>query len=318
MKKASRSKTTSVSRVVVVGSLNLDYFARVETLPRPGETVAAERLTRFRGGKGANQAIAAARQGCRVALLGAVGTDEEGGSYRRALEEEEGICTDHLRTARGETGSAFITVDRHGENMIVVAPGANAELRRCDISRSAAEIESCALLLGQFEVPPTSLIEAARIANQSNAMVVINPSPFLPLFPWEEILTDVIVANGAEAEALLGFRPDPAADSAVRGRLHDLRARALVVTRGGDETLAFTEDGEAFTVPVLPVLPVDTVGAGDAFAGCLAARLAQGETLKNAVRAANCAGALTTLGAGAQNPVPNRDQVERHLPFLDP
>lgn len=317
MKKASRSKTRPASRVVVVGSLNLDYFTRVETLPRPGETIAAERLTRFRGGKGANQAIAAARQGCRVSLLGAVGTDEGGGSYRRALEEE-GICTDHLRTAPGETGSAFITVDRQGENMIVVAPGANAELRRIDISRSAPEIESCALLLGQFEVPPASLIEAARIANQSNALVVINPSPFLPLFPWEEIRTDVIVANAAEAEALLGFRPDPSADSAVRGRLQELRAHSLVVTRGGDETLAFIQDGEGFAVPVLPVLPVDTVGAGDAFTGCLAARLAQGETLKNAIRAANCAGALTTLGAGAQNPIPNRDQVERHLPFLDP
>jgi len=317
MKKATRSKSKPLSRIVVVGSLNLDYFTRVEFLPRPGETIAAERLNRFRGGKGANQAIAAARQGCEVTLVGAVGTDEGGGSYRRALEEE-GIRTDHLRTAPGETGSAFITVDRQGENMIVIAPGANAELRRSDITRSAPWIESCALLLGQFEVPTAALVEAARIANRCNALVVINPSPFLPTFPWEEIRTDVIVANETEAEALLGFRPELSAVSEVRARLHELRADALVVTRGGDETLAFTREGEVFTVPVLSVLPVDTVGAGDAFTGCLAARLAQGETLETALRAANCAGALTTLGAGAQDPIPDRDQVERHVQFLDP
>jgi ribokinase len=147
---------------------------------------------------------------------------------------------------------------------------------------------------------------------------VINPSPFLPTFPWAEIRTDVIVANETEAEALLGFRPELSAVSEVRARLHELRADALVVTRGGDETLAFTREGEVFTVPVLSVLPVDTVGAGDAFTGCLAARLAQGETLETALRAANCAGALTTLGAGAQDPIPDRDQVERHVQFLDP
>ncbi|MDH4411224.1 MAG: ribokinase [Verrucomicrobiales bacterium] len=316
MKKAARSKTKTSCQVVVVGSLNLDYITRVEHLPRPGETIVADKMARFRGGKGANQAIAAARQGCEVTLVGAVGFDEGGDVYRRVLEDE-GIHTDYLRTAPTETGSAFITVDHQGENVIVIAPGANADLRRSDIARSAPAIEACAVLLGQFEVPTDTLVEAARIANQSKTLVVINPSPYLWTFPWEEIRTDVIVVNETEAEALLGFRPEPSAASEVRKRLHELHAESLVVTRGGDETLAFTREGESFSIPVLSVLPVDTVGAGDAFSGCLAARLAQGETLRTALRAANCAGALTTLGAGAQDPIPNRAQVDRHLQFLD-
>lgn len=316
MKKATRSKAKPQSRVVVVGSLNLDYFTRVEALPRPGETVAAERLNRFRGGKGANQAIAAARQGCEVTLVGAVGTDEGGGAYRRALEEE-GIRTDHIRTAPGETGSAFITVDREGENMIVIAAGANAELRRGDIARAAAAIEDCDVLLMQFEVPTAAIIEAARLANQANVQMVINPSPFLPTFPWEEIRTDVIVVNETEAEELLGFPPSVQTQHEVYTRLHELRTGSLVVTRGGEETFAFLREREFLEVPVLSVLPVDTVGAGDAFAGCLAARLAQGFSLEEALRAANCAGALTTLGAGAQDPIPDRAQVDRHVQVLN-
>lgn len=316
MKKATRTKAKPLSRVVVVGSLNLDYFTRVESLPRPGETIAAERLNRFRGGKGANQAIAAARQGCEVTLVGAVGTDEGGGAYRRALEEE-GVRTDHIRTAPGETGAAFITVDRQGENMIVVAAGANAEVRRGDITRAAPVIEACDLLVAQFEVPVAALVEAARLANQAGIRLLINPSPYLPTFPWDEIRTDVIVANETEAAELLGFPASPQMALDVRDRLFELRADTLVVTRGGDETLAFTREGDLLVIPVLSVLPVDTVGAGDAFTGCLAARLAQGESLVAALRAANCAGALTTLGAGAQDPIPDREQVDRHVQFLD-
>jgi ribokinase len=313
---AARKKSPVRHRVAVVGSLNLDHFARVETLPKPGETVAADRLTHFQGGKGANQAVAAARQGCAVVLFGAVGADEAGAAYLRALEEE-GVSTFCVRTVRGPTGAAFITVDHHGENMIVVAPGANAELRRRDIAREAARIEECDILVGQFEVPAAALVEAAHIANRAGIPVLINPSPFLPAFPWEEIRTDYLVVNETEALELLGFPPSPALALEVRDRLHELRTAHLIVTRGGEETLVFNREGEIHAVPVLPVLPVDTVGAGDAFAGCLAARLAQGDYLDDALRAANCAGALTTLGSGAQGPMPDREQVDRHLQFLD-
>lgn len=314
---AARKKSPARFRVAVVGSLNLDHFTRVETLPKPGETVAADRLTHFHGGKGANQAVAAARQGCAVVLFGAVGSDEAGAAYLRDLEEE-GVSIFCIRTVPGPTGAAYITVDHQGENMIVVAAGANAELRRNDISREAARIEESDILVGQFEVPTAALVEAVHIANRAGVPVLINPSPFLPTFPWEEIRTDYLVVNETEAIELLGFFPAPSAAIEVRERLQDLRAVHLIVTRGGEETLVFTREGEVFAIPVLPVLPVDTVGAGDAFAGCLAARLAEGELLEDAIRAANCAGALTTLGSGAQGPMPDREQVERHIKFLDP
>ncbi len=312
-----RSTPQAKRRIAVVGSLNLDHFTRVERLPAPGETVSADRLDYFRGGKGANQAVAAARQGCQVVLFGAVGADEGGIAYLRVLEEE-GISTACVRTVPVPTGAAFITVDRNGENMIVVAPGANAELRRADIVGEKARIAECDALLGQFEVPAAALVEAAQIANRHDIPVVINPSPFHPTFPWEEIRTDYLVVNETEAEELLGFAPFPAAREDVSERLQELRADHLVVTRGGEETLVFPRAGAPFAVPVLSVLPIDTVGAGDAFTGCFTARIAQGDSLEDALRAANCAGALATLGAGAQDPIPDRDQVERHLQFLSP
>lgn len=314
-KKDTSTKPGKANTVVVVGSLNIDYFARVETLPQPGETVAAERLTLFHGGKGANQAIAASRQGCRTVLIGAVGTDEAGSVYLRELTEE-GVDVGPVRIAPAQTGAAFITVDRTGENMIVIAPGANAELRRTDIAKHVHEIESADALLGQFEVPFGPLVEAIRIANREDIPVILNPSPSLPSFPWEEVRTDYLVVNETEAVELFGFVPAPSAIEAVRERLHELRAQHLLVTRGADETLVFAARGEFFSVPTMAALPVDTVGAGDAFAGCFAARIACGEPLRDAVYAANCAGALATLGAGAQDPIPDRERVDQHRSHL--
>lgn len=314
-KRETNGRRAARRTVAVVGSLNIDYFARVESLPGPGETVSADRLTLFRGGKGANQAVAAARQGCRTLLCGSVGTDEAGESYLRELSAE-GVDVSGVRLVPGPTGCAFITVDREGENTIVVAPGANAELRRADIARQAAAIESANVLLGQFEVPFGPLVEAMRLANRNGIPVVLNPSPFLPAFPWHEVRIDYLVVNEGEAHELFGFPVSPSSHPEVRERLLELRVGHVLVTRGADDTLVFSSDGGHFSVSTLPVLPVDTVGAGDAFAGCLAARLACGEELREAVTAANCAGALTTLGAGAQDPMPDRDRVDQHRSHL--
>lgn len=303
-------------RVAVVGSLNFDHFARVERLPGTGETVAADRIHLSRGGKGANQAISAARQGCEVILIGAVGSDEVGTDYLRALEKE-GVSTQCIRTVAGPTGAAHITVDRAGENTIVVAAGANAALRRDDIARWESHIVEADVLLAQFEVPVAALLEAVRVANEADIPVVLNPSPILPAFPWDEIRTDYLVANERESFELLGFPAMPSTELEVRRRLVEMRVGHLIVTRGGEETWIFPVEGGLFAIPVLSVLPVDTVGAGDAFAGCFAARIARGDGLDAALAAANCAGALTTLGAGAQDPIPDWQQVERHLQFLE-
>lgn len=301
--------------VAVIGSLNIDYFTRVEALPGPGETVASDRLDLFHGGKGANQAISANRQGCHVYLFGMLGNDEPGRNYRKELEDE-GVDITYLLEAATRSGSAFIVVDRKGENMIVTASGANSRVSIEDIRKGTKIIESCGAILGQFEVPHSPLVEAARIANRSDIPVVINPSPFDPSFPWQEIQTDYLIANEIEAAELLEFQPTEEEISTVRQRLHELRIETLIVTRGGDETLVFTRTEECFTVPTMPVLPIDTVGAGDAFAGCFTARIASGESLEHALQAANCAGALTTLGPGAQSPIPDRAKVDQHVEHL--
>jgi ribokinase len=177
-------------------------------------------------------------------------------------------------------------------------------------------IATGAVLLAQFEIPAPPLIEAALIANEAGIPVIINPSPINPVFPWERFRTDYAIVNEAEAYEILGFPPSSSEQELIRDIMHQLRIANLIVTRGADETLVFRREGEILSLPTLPVLPIDTVGAGDAFAGCFAARLAQGEPLTDALRAANCAGALATLGAGAQNSIPDRERVDQHLVYL--
>lgn len=304
-----------MKQVTVIGSLNIDYVTSVESLPAPGETVVAERFDLYRGGKGANQALAAARQDCKVVLFGAVGSDEEGAAYRSALKLT-GIGITHVRTVPGQTGAAFITVDRTGENTITIAAGANLKLRKSDITRHRDAVEAGSVLLAQFEIPAPALVEAAIIANEAGIPVIINPSPTNPVFPWERFRTDYAIVNETEAHEILGFPPSLTEQALVRDMMHQLRIANLIVTRGADETLVFRREEEPLSIPTLPVLPIDTVGAGDAFAGCFAARLAQGESLTNALRAANCAGALATLGAGAQDSIPDRERVDQHLVYL--
>lgn len=308
----SDSSRTAIS---VVGSLNVDYFTKVSILPSPGETVSSQSLELFHGGKGANQAISASRQGVQVHFFGCVGKDSDGKSYRSALANE-GIDVTHIKQVTTKTGAAFITVDAAGENMIVIAAGANDKLRPDDIKAGRVAIRESKAILGQFETPLEVLVEAATLANRENIPVVINPSPVKQEFPWHMIRTDYLIVNEGEAIEVLGFPPLSEEPLTLRQRLHELRVEHLIVTRGGDDTLVFTRTGDTSSVETLPVLPIDTVGAGDAFAGCFTARIAEGASLDEAIRAANCAGALTTLGSGAQNPVPNRDEVNRHLDHL--
>ncbi len=308
----SDSSRTAIS---VIGSLNIDYFTKVSVLPNPGETVSSEGLELFHGGKGANQAISACRQGVEVHFFGCVGKDSDGKGYRNALAKE-GIDVAHVKQVSTKTGAAFITVDAAGENMIVIAGGANDKLGPDDIKSGRDVLSESKALLGQFETPLEALVEAATLANRKNIPVVINPSPVKQEFPWHMIRTDYLIVNEGEAIEIIGFPPLSEEPVTLGQRLHELRVEHLIVTRGGNGTLVFIRTGEALSIETLPVLPVDTVGAGDAFAGCFTARLAEGASLDEAVRAANCAGALTTLGSGAQNPIPNRDDVNRHLDHL--
>jgi len=299
-------------KVVVVGSLNMDYIAAVEHLPAAGETVPAAGLVRRFGGKGANQAIAAARQGARVGMIGCVGADDAGRAYRQRLRAESIDVTGITATDRALTGTALIAVDEAAENSIIVAAGANGELKPAAIRTQRQQIASADILLLQLEVPMATVIEAVRVANRANVPVVLNPSPMRDGFPWGNCSLDTLIVNAGEAQIIFGFRPDnlPAGLAKWHRALAQRRIERLIITQGARPTLCLSAAGY-LKVPTLAVRPVDTVGAGDAFAGAFAARRAGGADLLSAIRYANCAGALATLKPGAQESIPDKGLTEK-------
>ena len=284
-------------RVCVAGSLNVDYVTRIPAWPIPGQTVIATDFSLQHGGKGANQAHAASRQGATVSLIGALGDDAAGTGYRKRLEAA-GIAHEFVRTVPETTGSAFIHLVPSGENTIVVASGANGTVTRADVESARSAIEAAAVLLVQWEIPTEAVVAAIQIANQSGTRVIFNPSPIQQNFPWSEVWIDVLVLNEGEADLL---------DQVTPAGL-ELPVNSLVITRGADPTELITPDGDFEFVPP-KVTPVDTVGAGDAFAGALAARLALGDPIEAAVPFANAAGALATLQLGAQEAMPGLAEV---------
>ena len=300
------------ANVVVVGSLNLDYIASVAALPRAGETVPASDLVRRFGGKGANQAVAAARQGARVSMIGCVGADDDGRAYLRRLRDERIDFGGVSISARALTGTALIAVDRQAENLIVVCSGANGCLTPATIRAQAARIAAARIVLLQLEIPLPAVIETVRLANRAGVPVVLNPSPLRAGFPWGQCRLNTLVTNAVEAQAIFGLSPARIAKDwrACRRLLARRSVDQLIITRGAKPTMCVTARGYWETA-ALPVKPVDTVGAGDAFAGALVARLAQGTELAEALRIANCAGALATLRRGAQEAIPSRSATER-------
>ena len=304
-------------KVVVVGSLNIDYIAAVERLPGAGETVAAGGLVRRFGGKGANQAVAAARQAAEVSMIGCVGDDDAGRAYRRRLGAEGIDATGVITTKRALTGTALIAVDREAENSIIVAAAANGELGPAAIRARRKLIAAGDILLLQFEVPMASVAEAVRIANQARVPVALNPSPLRDGFPWGKWAVDTLIANAGEAQAIFGLRLEKLPGDLARWQrgLAQRRIERLIITRGARPTL-YLSRADYLEVPTLTVRPVDTVGAGDAFAGAFAAHRAGRADIRSAIRYANCAGALATLKAGAQEAIPSRRGTEKALKRL--
>ena len=291
---AGSDDPTAAFDVVVVGSLNLDLVATSPRHPAPGETVLGTHFAEFPGGKGLNQAVAAARSGAKVAIVGAVG-DDDAGRRLRSVVRDEGIDDRFLETVEGvPTGRALITVDATGENSIVVVPGANA----------AVEVDSGSLPTGrvtllQLEVPIETVVASASIAKRRSSTIVLNPAPATADLPAELLAQcDVVVPNEHEID-LIG------------GSAHLLAAgvSTLIVTRGGAGSDLVTTVGQR-TVSPFAVTPIDTTGAGDAFCGALSAQLAAGADVIDAVRYANAAGALATTAVGAVPSLPTRQAVE--------
>jgi ribokinase len=292
----------AAAAVAVVGSLNLDLVVRVPRLPGPGETVTGTDVFANPGGKGANQAVAAARLGRGVAMVGCVGDDQAGRDLLAALAAD-GVDTSGVRVEAGvPSGTAFITVDDHGENQIVVSPGANARLTSDDVEAAGAALAvPAAVTLVQLEVPLAAVAAAARTAG---GLVVLNPAPVRALPDGLLEAVDLLVPNRVEL-AQLAAAPVPETVAAAAALADRLPARAVVVTLGPDGALV-VEDGRASHVPAVPVRPVDTTAAGDAFCGGLADALAGGAALGDAARWAVrvAAAACTRQGAQASLPTP--------------
>ena len=284
----------TLSKVVVVGSLNIDYTLRVPRIAAPGETLTARSMFSCLGGKGANQAVAAARAGARAALIGCVGEDESGTRYIKALKKE-GIDTRGIQRSSTPTGVAFIVVDDAGENSIIVNPGANHEVTKAQVERHAALIREADALLLQLECPLSVVRLAAEIARAAGVRVILNPSPLTEAFLADPFEVDVLIVNEGEAQKMAPNR-----------RLREAKCRQLVITRGAESTLHVTKGGLVEYVPP-KVLPVDTVGAGDAFAGAFAVASSEGQA--HAVAFGNAAGALATQKAGAQPSIPSREAI---------
>ncbi len=305
--------TKQNAKIVVVGSSNTDMVAMAEHIPAPGETVMGTRFFTAPGGKGANQAVAAARLGARVTMVACAGDDSFG---RAAVEgfQAEGIDTRHIALdPDAPSGIALITVDAKGENAITVAPGANARLSPEHVRSAEGAIRDADALLLQLEIPLDAVEAAARIARDAGTLVILNPAPApdggLP--PELLAITDVLVPNQTEAAGLAG-QSGLDAEDAVRALL-GAGCRRVVVTLGSRGALAADSDA-TFAVPSPKVRAVDTTAAGDAFCGALAVALAEGQRFEAAVRFAVKAAALSVTVPGAQPSLPSRRAVEEFTP----
>ncbi|OFX15470.1 MAG: ribokinase [Armatimonadetes bacterium RBG_19FT_COMBO_69_19] len=304
-------------RLAVVGSLNTDLVIKSPRLPERGETVTGGEFATFPGGKGANQAVAAARLGAQVAMVGALGEDEFGRQLRGGLERDH-IDTRHVATIPGTaSGVALITVDPRGQNTIVVAPGANWRLTPAHVDAAREVIAGSRVLLLQLEVPLETVTRAAELAREAGCRVILDPAP-APSAPLPERLlklVDVINPNEVEAKALTGISvQDEQGARAAAERLLAMGCRAAVIKlglRGVFVAGALTAgDTTRQTVPGIPVDAVDTTAAGDAFAGALGVAMANGRAILDAVRFANVVGAISVTRMGAQPSMPTGTDVD--------
>jgi ribokinase len=298
------------AEIVVVGGANYDYLVRAARLPAPGDTVQGDIIDEAPGGKGANQAIAAARLGARVAFVGRLGSDERGERLLAGFQRDHVQTALIIREATAPTGVALIHVDAAGEKQIVAVPGANALLTPDDVHAAEKVIRGARLLLLQLEVPLETVRAAAQIARSAGVRVLLDPAP--PMRVPEDVLSavDFIKPNANEAQVLTGI-PVTDRDSA-RLAAQQLLARgvgAVAIAAGEHGTLAVWPEGEQW-LPRLSVKSIDATGAGDAFAGALGVALAEGQSFAAACTFANAAAALATTIVGAQAGMPSRAAVE--------
>ncbi|WP_022793382.1 ribokinase [Marinococcus halotolerans] len=286
------------ANIVVVGSINMGLVTTAERMPSRGETILGEGFHTYFGGKGANQAVAAARLGARVSMVGAVGSDAFGTEYLEYLQAE-GINTGHVRTRPGLSSGVATIIVSEGDNCIIVTPGANATVSPDDIEKSRSLLREADAVLVQLEIPAPAVEKVLQTAEEEQTPVILNPAPMQPLAPacWGKAA--YLTPNEQEFERLQSEYP------AIAGRREN-----VVVTKGAAGVSVFRADGTEEVIPVRTADVRDTTGAGDTFNGAFATAVAERMSLEDACRFANAASAISVEKAGAQTGMPLRAQIE--------
>jgi ribokinase len=300
--------------ILVIGSLNMDLIVRTPRLPAPGETILGTQFSTAPGGKGANQAVAAAKLGAPVKMIGRVGADDFGKALRSNLNAV-GVDTQYVtQDTEAATGIASIWVDDKGQNSIIVAPGANARVARADIDAAAVAFRDARVVVAQLEIPLETVQYAFQLARKNNCLTILNPAPAQPLSRKILEHCDVVIPNEMETTQLTGIQvQDLESAQNAANVLKQMGARRVLVTLGDKGALFLDGDAPAQPIAPFPVQVVDTTAAGDAFVGALAAALARDKDWTTGLREASAAGALAATKLGAQPSLPTRAELDDFL-----
>ncbi len=296
-------------RICIVGSANIDLTFRTSRLPRPGETLTGQAFQIGFGGKGANQAVMAARLGIHVAMIARVGSDVFGEQTLHNFKQH-GIDTTYvLRDAEQTTGTAAILVEDSGQNCILIVPGANTALTPEDVRAAESMLRESRLVLCQLEVPMETTREAFLVARAAGVRTILNPAPAVPLSDELLRLTDLCIPNETEVELLTGQRVTAPEEAKVAAEILRQRGAGAVLVTMGERGVVVVDEGWEH-IPAPPVQAVDSSGAGDAFIGSLAAFLLEGMSLRQAARQANRVAALSVTRPGTQASFPTRTEID--------
>ncbi len=299
--------------VLLIGSLNIDLVSRVETMVKPGETIMGKDFQTFPGGKGLNQAVAAARAGGEVTMVGVLGTDSNSQIIRRLMQDEK-IDQSFVTEVDGVCGTAIIEVDSSGQNRIIVIAGANSKLEAKSVDEKAlSSVKEKKILLAQLESPIEELEILFKRAKEEKFFTILNPAPAAVLSNSFVSYVDLLIPNQFEAETLTGIHVNDEASAIEAGKkLMATGVGSVLITLGGDGSLLITKDGSQH-FPAFSVSPIDTTAAGDAFCGALATSLSKGVSLQDAIPFASAAGALATTKTGATPSLPTASEISSML-----
>lgn len=305
--------TQSHPKIVVLGSINMDLVAIAPSLPAPGETVMGSEFATLPGGKGANQAVAAARLGADVRMIGRVGDDVFGPTLLESLHATGVDASDIVTTPGTSSGIAVILLDEGRENYIVGIYGANMACNEVQVEAASRALDGADALLLQMEIPLEISLQTARIAQEKGVRVIYDPAPPSMIPPQAYTAFDIIAPNQSEAEVLTGITVTDIASAQEAAKVLRSRGAPTAIVKLGEDGVVYAFSDCTGHVPAFQVEAVDTVAAGDGFAGALAVALAEGCSFEDALRFANAAGGLVVTKRGAQDAMPDRAEVERLL-----